>query len=92
MNRQTYPVYCGWRSALVRTDRPVKGSTGICPACAERARGMRNATPWTDEAAGERRALLDVPRRRGSDFLDGFLIGGAVATLLGILAEWLMHR
>lgn len=33
MNRQTYPVRCGWCNTVVRTDGPVEGSTGICPAC-----------------------------------------------------------
>lgn len=43
MNRQTYPVYCGWCSALVRTDGPVKGSTGICSVCKEQLRKESDA-------------------------------------------------
>lgn len=173
MNRQTYPVHCGWCNTVVRTDGPVEGSTGICPAClaelrkeadrqfehsvrcadcgrvirsryepvhgtplcfdcisardkaptrdescvsypvkcsccglmmpqtssvagvtgiCERCASSWRQAAWADECDEDRRRLIDEAWRGPSSFMDGFLIGGAVAILLGILAEWLMHR
>lgn len=98
MNRATYPVKCAWCGAMLEKRSVVPNSTGICGTCRagwqmEQAAGMRNASPpWQDEAAEDRRRLIDAAWRRPSSFMDGFLIGGAVAILLGILAEWLWHR
>lgn len=90
MNRTTYPVTCCWCGAWVRDDSQVPGSTGICAECAQEMREIVRAEHH-DEAADERRKIIDEAWHQPSTFMDGFLIGGAVATLLGILAHWAIH-
>lgn len=56
------------------------------------ARDMRNAWPQLpDEAAEDRRSLIEEAWHPPNPFLDGFMLGGATAILLGILADWLFH-
>lgn len=52
---------------------------------------MDNNPPWDDDSGDERRKIIDEAWHQPSSFIDGFLIGGAVATLLGILAHWAIH-
>lgn len=104
MNRQTYPVLCSWCGLKLDHTSSVPNSSGICPACLgdlrEEARRQFTPTlhdpsgnpPWDD--LGDKRELIEHAGRhhRQADFVDGFLIGGAFVILLGILADWLLHR
>lgn len=53
--------------------------------------GLSDEIPWRDEYTEQRRALIHESWQRPSSFIDGFLIGGSVAILLGILAEYIFH-
>lgn len=98
MNRQTYPVRCGWCGGRLAIASSIKASTGICPACArdvysQEAVQARRAylALWRDEAPCERREIIaNVPRPARWDW-DSFLIGTAFGVLVFIFLQWLIH-
>lgn len=88
-----WPVLCGWCGMLLHKHGQVEGSTGICPACAERLRkqvwpsdARQNLPGATDGAleaavvAASRRNVERAAWRRG--------LAGALVDLADDRREW----